>query len=498
MNMFKQYGSRNRWFFASVVVMSIFYPSDSAAVLTEKQRQAIVRLSTKIKAGDLESVKKVVPPRAGIVKIFSQNSELVGYILKYAIEYGKFEIVKYLVDHVVSVKTYFKDIGSPLTLAALYGKQDILQYILSKNIVGIETTDPIGFTVLFHAVKGGYCDLVKYLVLNRKAKIFVKSKNGWSPFHCAISKESLEIMNFLCEQGVYIDVEGSDKYTALHFAASEGLFNATKWLVEHKANINAKEKDDWTPLHLAAQKGNLDLVKYLVEKGAKIDEKNKNNCMPLHIAAQNGHLDIVKYLVEKGVNVFEKNKAGLTARMCVPVDKEDLIDYLVFAETILKDFDKAYGNFACEYPKYISQNECMNKNTVFVSMRKKLRENFKSLLHLVPKKNADQFYKEFYPWCNKNAPIEKSEDSWQPGIAFMYLSFYEKFFSNPRGLEYRKLAIEEAENYGGEKKILFDRKLKKIDNTPSYQWQEHKCNEFCAQPEKQVRKFIDIMFKFQK
>ena len=137
-------------------------------------------------------------------------------------------------------------------------------------------------SLLHHAVRRGWLDVVIELATKYKCNVNCKDLNGDTPLHYAAMDDQLEIMKYL---------------------------------------INEQHCDPmkfyWTPLHSACFIGHLDITHYLIsEIHCDPSCKDRLGYTPLHYACRNGHTHIVQYLLSTGrVDPLAKNTFGTT-----PVD----------------------------------------------------------------------------------------------------------------------------------------------------------------------------------
>ena len=94
---------------------------------------------------------------------------------------------------------------------------------------------------------------------------------------------------------------------ALHRATSAGNLEIVKYLLEIGVDINVIGNHSVTAAELAAIRGRLNVLEYLAEKGASLephvsdDGSEKNS---LFYAIQHKHLEVVQFLVEHGVKLI--------------------------------------------------------------------------------------------------------------------------------------------------------------------------------------------------
>ena len=169
--------------------------------------------------------------------------------------------------------------GSDLDIfkAASAGSLNLLKDLIAAG-QPIDATDESRRTALHHGSRGGYYELVDYL-LAAKADPKAKTKeNGWTPLHEASSGEVAEL------------------------------------LILAKAEVNDFDAWGMSPLHIAAKEGNIDVVRCLVQYKALLNPKDGLGRTPLHLASQNGHLEVVQELASDGANLHSLDNKHRTAR----------------------------------------------------------------------------------------------------------------------------------------------------------------------------------------
>jgi ankyrin repeat protein len=205
------------------------------------------------------------------------------------------EMVKLLVD---------RGLESPaIHLAAFYGDlQELKNYI--NNGAKVNEQDAAGYTPLHCAVCGDHMDIVKFL-LGSGANVNARTKNGWTPLAFVWPVEMAEL---LIANGADVRVEDERGQTALHWAVNRNNHRGNRALIElllkHGADINAKAASTsvgwagWTPLHVACRNGALNIVELLVARGADVNVKTDKGETPIVIAKSNRQ--IVELLRKSG------------------------------------------------------------------------------------------------------------------------------------------------------------------------------------------------------
>jgi len=130
---------------------------------------------------------------------------------------------------------------------------------------------------------------------------------GRRPIHRAAGSNSVDIIEYLLQQGALVDQVDNNRRTALHWAAISGHTAAGRCLVSAGADILATTMSSMTPLHAACEGGRVEFVEFLLQS-AKVADKFEEMCnardsdgkLPLEHAAAGKHKAIVVNLREQG------------------------------------------------------------------------------------------------------------------------------------------------------------------------------------------------------
>ncbi|WP_375330989.1 ankyrin repeat domain-containing protein [Candidatus Tisiphia endosymbiont of Oplodontha viridula] len=210
-------------------------------------------------------------------------------------------------------KNNYKDntITEPLTLSGYINSLPYRGYETQKIIHQLIDNIPNSYNPLHAAAYYGYLDIMEFL-LEQGIDIDVKSDNGDTPLLIAALTGNLDGMKFLVEKGADVKIKNNEGFSVLHIAAQRNVaVSAIKFLIKEGANINAQDKHGSTPLHYATRK-HADNVKLLIEEGANINAQDEHGSTPLHYATRQKHADNVKLLIEEGANINAQDNYGNT------------------------------------------------------------------------------------------------------------------------------------------------------------------------------------------
>jgi len=155
--------------------------------------------------------------------------------------------------------------------------------------------------------------------------------NGWTPLLLAFFYNHTEIINFLIEEGMNINVKTTDGFTPLFYAVKNNNLKLTLFLIEKGLNINEKNINGDTPLHYAFSDNiELDIIELLIKEGADINAINNDNETPFDLAEDEKYKNIVELLKKrKGriVNLFSACKEGkldVIIKLIIPLKQKEI------------------------------------------------------------------------------------------------------------------------------------------------------------------------------
>lgn len=175
---------------------------------------------------------------------------------------------------------------SPLHVAALYGRSNAIEFLLSH---------------------GALIDCVS-------------SSNASFPLHFA-AVAGAPAIHVLVRMGA--NVNACNKYldTPLHEAADGCNLQAVRELVRMGADVNACNNMGCTPLHCAADRTEgraVEIVRELVTKGARVDVEDNLGITPYHLAVWRGNIELADELAKMGSKVDKPPDGALLLKCSRP------------------------------------------------------------------------------------------------------------------------------------------------------------------------------------
>ena len=170
-----------------------------------------------------------------------------------------------------------------------------------------------------------------------------RDKNGLSLLHLAAVANQPELIRFLVQEGLPVDVRDPRGNTPLHYAAYYGKLRAVKTLLALGADLNARNVHRGeTPLFSAIRGRQAAVVRYLLQRGARVDLVNAQGLAPVHVVAccAMGATDILDLLAQAGADLQARTKKALRN---VPAGATALDVAEAFGNTLVAQALSRYG-----------------------------------------------------------------------------------------------------------------------------------------------------------
>lgn len=209
----------------------------------------------------------------------------------------------------LSRELYAKDISlpeAPIHEAAKAGALATVKGLLDDTPALVNAVNYLGGTPLHIAALFGRREVVQLLV-ERQADINAMTLDRITPLHASVFTGQVDIVKQLLAAGADASTATADGVTALHVASRKDI---AELLLAHDADPNMKAADGTTPLLRAINGGYADVVAALVSRGADVNAASAVGITPLHVAAYLGHTAMVEQLLAHGADVNAQTAEG--------------------------------------------------------------------------------------------------------------------------------------------------------------------------------------------
>ena len=177
---------------------------------------------------------------------------------------------------------------TPLVYAAKSGKTEVVDFLLGRKGIDIETLDEYGNTAWHWAAMYGHIGVLR-LMEKYKLDVDVRDRQGNTPLHVSLGNSFSNVHGRHAEVVRLLLSMGADP-NALNDAHEPPLFSASTLvgradaaaalLANERTDVGLRDKDGNTALHRAIGWGAVSLVKILLDRGADPATKNKQGETP--------------------------------------------------------------------------------------------------------------------------------------------------------------------------------------------------------------------------
>ncbi|KAG8269251.1 hypothetical protein J6590_004547 [Homalodisca vitripennis] len=151
---------------------------------------------------------------------------------------------------------------TPLWCAAVSGKLPVIRCLVEHG-ADVNAVSDTGSTPVRSACFMTHLNIVSYLV-ECGADILKANYNGGT---CLInSVQSVQLCQYLLQNGAYVNARDIQNKTALHYAIQEHRFETTKLLLDHGADPHARSRYNDDALQTACLKGAAQIFLYLIDR----------------------------------------------------------------------------------------------------------------------------------------------------------------------------------------------------------------------------------------
>ncbi|XP_057693531.1 ankyrin repeat domain-containing protein 26 isoform X2 [Corythoichthys intestinalis] len=202
-----------------------------------------------------------------------------------------------------------KDLGK-FHKAAWRGDVAKLEHLAKTS--DVNQVDKHNRTALHLACACGNVEVVRFLV-EKNVKLNLRDNQNRSALIKAVQGQHDLCTSILLENHADPNLVETEGNTALHLASSIPSISTAETLLEHDADVNAQNKEGISPLAVAVQEGHLEMAEYLLKKGADVNMLDRDHRSPLMIAACSGQISMVRILLQFHADITLKDNKGQSA-----------------------------------------------------------------------------------------------------------------------------------------------------------------------------------------
>ena len=230
---------------------------------------------------------------------------------------GNVKILSSLLETGADINAVSEGLYTPLMMAVRYRRIDAVKFLMDQG-ADANLQDKKGYTAL-HYVAMYYrsFDAIHLCCFNNRSDFNIKDADNLTPLMIAVNRLNLNVVNYLLQNGAYLDLEDRYAQRCLQLLFDVGLKTSCEILsslIRNGADINARVNEmNQTLLMLATFQGSGDIrsekFKLLIENGANLDLQDKSGNTALHYAVNSRDMSVI--LVYAGASQL-CNSQGLT------------------------------------------------------------------------------------------------------------------------------------------------------------------------------------------
>ncbi|XP_071094513.1 putative ankyrin repeat protein RF_0381 [Haliotis cracherodii] len=305
--------------------------------LLDKDRRTILHIACE--GGNIGIVNNILTK--DIVDIDSRDNLLQSTAMEAALTGNKdvFELLRRkheagdLNQNIVDVNSRGNSGMTPAMITASMGHKDIFDLLQEKR-ADLSLLDRNENNILHKACKGGNVELVSYVLTKNIVDINSKNMFGMTSAMEAAVGGHKEVLHLLMSTGADLNATDDDDLDILSFAFSSRDRETVKFILTHSIfNINDQDEKGMTPALLSAEMGYRDVFDLVVSRVADLASENDEGNDIIQKACAGGNLDIVKYVLTLNSIVRHINRTGefgwTPAMFAASLGYKDVFDLLV-------------------------------------------------------------------------------------------------------------------------------------------------------------------------
>ncbi|XP_067656244.1 serine/threonine-protein phosphatase 6 regulatory ankyrin repeat subunit B-like [Haliotis asinina] len=238
-------------------------------------------------------------------------------ILQVACWGGHVHVVKYILSqNIVDINSRDNEGRTSLMVSAYWGHKEVFDLLVGEG-ANVSLVADDGRHILHSAAAGGHVDMVEYILSQSIVDINIRNKEGVTPVMTAAGRGRREVYDLLVAKGADVSLVAHGGFNILHSAVKGGHVEIVKRVLSQGiVDINSRDKEGVTPVMWAAGRGRREVYDLLVAKGADVSLVAHGGFNILHAAVKGGHVEIVKSVLSQNiVDINSRDKEGVTPVM---------------------------------------------------------------------------------------------------------------------------------------------------------------------------------------
>ncbi|XP_048254579.1 serine/threonine-protein phosphatase 6 regulatory ankyrin repeat subunit B-like [Haliotis rufescens] len=205
---------------------------------------------------------------------------------------------------------------TPVMAAACAGHKDVVKLLINAGS-NVSLVEDHGYNIFHIATCIGQVAMVKYILSQNILDINSRTKCNRTPGMMAANRSYRNVLAVLVSEGADVSLRDQRGNDILHYTCAGGQVEMVKYVLSlNKVDINRRGQHGWTSVMVAAILGNREMLDCLISKGSNVSLTANKDTNIHHAACIGGHLEMVKYVVSQDfVDINSRRWNGKTALM---------------------------------------------------------------------------------------------------------------------------------------------------------------------------------------
>ena len=248
---------------------------------------------------------------------------------------GNVKILSSLLETGADINAVSEGLYTPLMMAVRCKHIDAVKFLMNQG-ADANLRDKKGYTALHYVAV--YCrsfDAIHLRCFNNRSDFNIRDADNYTPLIRAVKCLNLDVVNYLLQNGAYLDLKDRCGQRCLEFLVDDGLKTSCEILsslIRNGADIDARiNKMNQTLLMRASFQGGGDIrsekFRLLIENDANLDLQDKSGNTALHYAVNSYDKSVI--LVDAGASQL-CNSQGLTPLLAASKNGDlSMVDYFL-------------------------------------------------------------------------------------------------------------------------------------------------------------------------
>ena len=248
---------------------------------------------------------------------------------------GNVKILSSLLETGADINAVSEGLYTPLMMAVRCKHIDAVKFLMNQG-ADANLQDKKGYTALHYVAV--YCrsfDAIHLRCFNNRSDFNIRDADNYTPLIRAVKCLNLDVVNYLLQNGAYLDLKDRCGQRCLEFLVDDGLKTSCEILsslIRNGADIDARiNKMNQTLLMRASFQGGGDIrsekFRLLIENDANLDLQDKSGNTALHYAVNSYDKSVI--LVDAGASQL-CNSQGLTPLLAASKNGDlSMVDYFL-------------------------------------------------------------------------------------------------------------------------------------------------------------------------